>query len=195
MSVRARWWASTLGIKADRTPHHCRSTERMKKSILIAAVLGVAAFGAYRWHSSRQADRFVAEKKSEFSGYRVEHFEREKLLFLHRPDGTKNGVELAGLRRAYLYRLNASDAANNQNNYSWVIDSPRLGFSIPYFSVDPSLVLGILKKEHPEIDIEQSLKRAREFERDQFNFCTIWAPPGSTEIRPEKRYSACAPWR
>ena len=139
----------------------------MKKSILMAVVLGLVAFGAYRWYSWRQTDRFVAEKKSEFSGYHVEHFERERLLFLHRPDGTKDGVELAGLRRAYLYRLNASDATNNQNNYSWVIDSPPVGpFSIPYFSVDPSLFLGILKKEHPEIDIEQSLKRTREFEHD-----------------------------
>ena len=167
----------------------------MNKSIPIAIALGIVAFSAYRWYSSRQTDRFVAEKKAEFSGYHVEHFERERLLFLHRPDGTKNGVELAGLRRAYLSRLNASDAANNQNNYSWVIDGPPIAFSIPYFSVDPSLVLGILKKEHPEIDIDRSLERAREFERDKFNFCTIWALPGSAEIAPEKGYSSCSKWR
>lgn len=174
---------------------YSRSTRKMKKLIVTGVAVAIAIAIAYRWQSSREAERFIAEKKAEFSGYRVEYFEHERLLFLHSPDGSKTGVDMAKLRRAHLYRRNAADSTNNQKNYYWRIDAPPTDLFIPYFSIEPLVILEILKKEHPEIDVEESLKHARDFERNKFNFCTIWAPSGSKEIETERGYSVCAPSR
>lgn len=163
----------------------------MKRTLIIVVAVGLVAFGAQRWFSARRAEKAIAERRAELPGYRLEHFEGERLLFLHRPDGSKTGVDLARLQTAYLARMNAADVTKNQNRYSWVMIGPPIAVIIPYFAVEPSLMVRILKKEHPELDTLQSLRRAREFEHDKFNFCTIWAAPGSAEIRAERGYSVC----
>jgi hypothetical protein len=98
----------------------------MKRAIVIVAALSLVLLFSYRWYSSRQADRFVAEKKAEFSGYRVEYMEQQKLLFLHRPDGSKDDIDMARLRRVGLYKLKARDSASNQKGYYWQIGAPPI---------------------------------------------------------------------
>jgi hypothetical protein len=161
----------------------------MKRAIVIVAALSLVVVFSYRWYSSRQADRFVAEKKAEFSGYRVEYMEQQKLMFLHRPDGSKDGVDMARLRRVDLYRRNARDSANNQKSYFWRIGAPPIDILIPYFSVDPAVMLQVLKKEHPELDLGWSLNQTKKFEHDKFNLCTIWAQPGNGDLSSEKGYN------
>ncbi len=161
----------------------------MKRVIIIVAVLSFVLFLSYRWYSSRQADRFVTEKKAEFSGYRVEYLEQQRLLFLHRPDGSKDGVDMTKLRLVSLYRRNAHDSVNNQTAYYWQFGAEPIAILIPYFSVDPAVMLEVLKKEHPELDLGWSLDQTKKFERREFNLCTIWAQPGNGDLASEKGYN------
>jgi hypothetical protein len=164
------------------------------KTIAVTVALCLLIFGGYQWHSSRQADQFAKTKRSELSGYRLEYFENEKLLFVHAPDGSRDGVELKELNRISLERIYARDNTTNEDIYFWRIrPRERRVLTIKYFSVDPLALLSILKKAIPDLDIERSLKRTGQFERNKFNFCSVWMSPGEVEIVPERGYSACAP--
>ena len=166
------------------------------KIIAVTVALSVLIFGGYQWHSSRQIDqmdRIAKAKRSELSGYRLEYFEDEKLLFVHAPDGSRDGVELKDLNRISLERIYARDNTTNEDIYFWRI-RPREGraLTIKYFSVDPLALLRILKTAIPDLDIEKSLKRVGQFERNRFNFCSVWMSSTEVEIVPEKGYSTCA---
>jgi len=164
------------------------------KTIAVTVVLCLLMFGGYQWHSSRQTDQFVKAKRSELSGYRLEYFENEKLLFIHSPDGSRDGVELTGLNRISLEKIYARDNTTNEDIYFWRIrPTERRALTIKYFSVDPLTLLSIIKKAIPDLDIEKSLKYADQFERNKYNFCSIWMSPGQIEIVPERGYSVCAP--
>lgn len=164
------------------------------KIVAFAVALCLLIFGGYQWHTSRQTEQFVRAKRAEFSGYRLEYFPNEKILFIHAPDGSRDGVELTGLSRVSLEKMNAYDNTTNQDVYFWRIrPADRRALTIRYFSVDQLVLLNILKKAIPDLDIEKSLKRTTQFERNQFNFCSIWMSPGETEIRPERGYTVCAP--
>lgn len=164
------------------------------KTIALALVLCLLAFGGYKWHSARQADEFAKASRSELGGYRLEYLENEKLLFVHAPDGSRDGVELKELSRISLERIPARDNATNADLYFWRIrPKERRELAIKYFSVDAPALLGILKKAIPDLDVERALKRAGQFERKEFNFCSVWMAPGEAEIVPERGYSACAP--
>lgn len=123
-----------------------------------------------------------------FSGYRFEYFKEERLLFLHLPDGTRKGFNLASLRLVHLYRQNPADSTNNKNNYSWRLVSDTEDLAVPYFAIRPEVILQILKEEHPEISIEWARKKANEFERNEFNLCTIWKKEGG-DLSSEKGYN------
>ncbi|WP_375769460.1 hypothetical protein NR798_00840 [Archangium gephyra] len=170
----------------------------MVKKLLLTALAGLALWGSCRLSSERKHDQFLAEKKSEFSGYRVEYLEKEKSLFLHQPNGDKDGVELAKLNKVFLWRLHAAGAVDNKTRYFWVIQNQFRSFSIPYFSMEPHAMLLLLKKELPEIDIEKSLRYADQFEHDKFDFCNIWASPEAKAVEAAERRTRppghlCAP--
>lgn len=158
----------------------------MKKILFLAAILAVAVFFGVQWRTTQQTERLIKAQRAEFSGHRVTYFEQERLIVLQRPDGSKDGMELEGLRRASLYRMNAAQSANNQNAYFWHIAGPTRVLAIPYFAVDPAMILNMLKKEHPEVDVAWSLTQARAFERDGFNFCAVWDHRGDKVTALEK---------
>jgi hypothetical protein len=169
-------------------------SEVQMKTIAVTVVLCLLMFGGYQWYSSRQAEQFVKAKRSELSGYRLEYFENEKLLFVHSPDGSRDRVELTGLNRVSLERIYGRDNTTNEDSYFWRIrPAERRALTIMYFSVDPLTLISILKKAIPDLDIETSLKRIAEFERNEYNFCSIWMSPGEIELVPERGYSVCVP--
>jgi hypothetical protein len=159
--------------------------------IVVAVCLVAASVVAYQWHASREVARFIAAKKAEYSGYRLTHIEPERRLFLHRPDGSRDGVDMGQLRRVHLYRLDGGHTVDGQVAYFWRIDGPPMHLLIPYFAVEPRDVLEIVRRTHPEVDLDDALRYTRDFERGAFHFCTLWAPPGVAELEPERGYRVC----
>lgn len=70
---------------------------------------------------------FLAERRAEAVGYRLEHFESERLIFVHHPNGEKDGVELARLQRVFLRRQKASDSVDGKTRYFWDFGGPDRG--------------------------------------------------------------------
>ena len=149
----------------------------MIQRVGVVLAFSVGLYGVMHCYKVQQHDKFVAQMKSNFSGYRIEHFEHERLLFLHEPNKKPDGIDLARVRRVLLWKLVASEAADGRTRYSWVIENNDQSFSVPFFAIEPSSMLKILKVEIPEIDANKALKRSSEFERDAFIFCTVWASP------------------
>lgn len=189
-----------LPLPARRNPGEqiCFSAKpiTMTRTIFRITILGLLVWGGGHWYSSYEHDQFIAKMKSEFSAYRIEYFEQERLLFRHPPAGKREGIELTNLNRVILWRLDASDASDNQTHYYWIIENPGRDFTVPYFAIEPAAMLNILKKEIPELDIQKSLKHAAEFENGKFTFCTTWASQKHIEAtrkvaRTDK--NTCAP--
>ncbi|RXR03463.1 hypothetical protein [Pseudoxanthomonas composti] len=174
----------------------------MKRFVIaIATFAGLSA--AYALYSAYQTTQFVSRKKVEFAGYRLEYFPEQKLLFLHAPDGSKEGVPLdrRRLKRIFLSMTPASENTANTDLYRWNIQYITLGkspddwivtnFSIPYFSVEPTWLLSNLKSELPEIDTALALQRAKQLEREDWNLCPIWIAPGEKEPARDEKIKMC----
>ena len=149
---------------------------KIKFAILCATILAV--FFGYKWYSNRQTEKFVREQISNFSGYRFEYFKDDKLVFLHLPNGTRKGLNLASLRFVHLFKPRSADSKNGEIYYVWRFASDTEGLFVPYFSISPETILQTLKSEHPEFDSRWVLEKTKEFERNEFDYCTIWREKG-----------------
>jgi hypothetical protein len=162
------------------------------KKVFFLIVLCAAVFTGFSWHTNRRTEAFVDKMRKEYQGYRLEYFQDEKLLFLHAPDGSKEGMPLDRkcIEQIFLTKIPASENAFNKDIYRWQIQYVmslskkyplsswiRRRFPVPYFSLEPIEFLGAVKKEVPEIDIDQSLRYTKQFERNERGFYSIWVHP------------------
>ena len=150
---------------------------RMALSALLLA--GLAGCG-----SSQKT--FLAERRAEAVGYRLEHFDKERLLFVHHPNGEKDGVELAALKSVYLRRQNASDSVDGKARYFWDFRGPERVVSAPFFATEPSAVIGVLDRELTGFDELAATRMATAFARNEASSCLLWA---SAEYLKEARAS------
>ena len=139
--------------------------------IVICALLLASLVGC---GGSQDQKTFLAERRAEAVGYRLEHFERERLIFVHHPNGEKDGVELARLQRVFLRRQKASDSVDGKTRYFWDFGGPDRVVSAPFFSVEPSAVIGILKRELAGFDEVGATRMSTAFERSEASFCMVW---------------------
>ncbi len=169
------------------------------KTLLGIIALCAALFAAYTLHANARHREFVASMKEQHRGYRLEHFANEKLLFLHGPDGSRQGMPLQRkcIEEVVLTKTLASENTFNKDLYQWQVryarsvrpDQPhawiRPTFMVPYFAVDPREFLGILRRELPEIEVEPALELAGRLERDDCVGCVVWSHPQFDAKRPE----------
>ena len=167
----------------------------MIKKLLILAVIGLALYASAHWYALRQQAAFVAQMKDRFAGHSLEYLEDRKYLFLRAPGEKPDGIDLGHPRRVLLWRLTSAEAADGTAKYYWLIDNGERSQQLPFFAVEPSVMLGILKKAIPDIDVDKALKRAAAFEQNRFVSCTVWASP--TDERAYKgnngEKGACGP--
>lgn len=169
------------------------------KLLLGIVALCAALFVAYTMHADARQREFVASMKEQHRGYRLEHLLDEKLLFLHRPDGGRQGMPLQRkcIEEVVLTKTPATETTFNKDLYQWQVryartvrpDQPhawvRPTFMVPYFGVDPEEFLGILRRELPEIEAGPTLELARRLERDDCAGCVVWSNPKFDSKRPE----------
>jgi hypothetical protein len=177
------------------------------KKIIGLIVLCAVVYAGYSWNENRRAKAFSVEMRKEFRGYRLEHFASERLLFLHAPDGSKEGMPLDRkcIEEISLSKTPASENAFNKDLYTWNIHyvttvSPdptswiRRNFIVPYFSVEPNAFLDIAKQAVPEIDIAQALRYAKQLEHNGCTTrCMIWVHPERKDNPTPKESSVCRP--
>jgi hypothetical protein len=100
-------------------------------------------------------------------------------IFLTKISASKNTLSKDLYRWEIQYVMSSS-----KNNPSWWM---RRFFIVPYFSLEPIEFLSAVKKEIPEIDIDQSLRYAKQFERNENNFYSIWVHlEYKTDVIPKK---------
>lgn len=168
---------------------------------LIYLVVGTAlVFAGYTFIDNKRAEAFAEVMETEFAGYRLEHFEQEKLLFLHAPDGSKQGMPLDRkcIEEVALMMTPAAENSTNKDLYRWHINyvmelpgsspgfSPylRRSFYVPYFAVEPAEFLALVKKAVPELDVPAALKAGKSLEGGECssppwdNRCVVWSRPG-----------------
>jgi hypothetical protein len=144
--------------------------------LLLAAFVGCSG--------SQDQEKFLTEQRAQAVGYRLEHFERERLLFFHRPDGEKDGVELTKLQRVFLRRQDARESVDGKARYFWDFGGPERVVSAPYFSVEPNTVIRILEQELAGFDEVAAMRMSTVFETNTASFCWVWA---SAEYLKETR--------
>lgn len=140
-------------------------------SHVAVAVLMLATFCG----CSESRDTFLAERKAEAAGYRVEHFPRERLLFVHRPDGERDGVEFGSVEHVFLHRVQGRDTVDGKPRYWWQFYSDTRTVAAPFFGTDPGSMIGILKQELPGFDEPAAVKMVAAFEANRASYCMIWA--------------------
>lgn len=148
---------------------------RLRSAVLrvaTACALLVLCSGCFYFHA-----RFVAEQKAAASGFRIEYFKEERRLFVHRPDGAKDGVDLTHLRFVLLHRMRAKDSSDGKAKYWWHFTSNERAVSAAFFGTDPLAILAILKHELPGFDAARAARIVSEFEHDNAQFCFVWASP------------------
>jgi hypothetical protein len=156
-------------------------TFAMRMAISALLLAGLAGCGA------EDHKTFLAQRRAEAAGYRLEHFEPERLLFIRRANDDKDGVELATLRSVVLRRQKASDSVDGKARYFWDFGGPERVVSAPFFAVEPSTVIGILDGELAGFDEVAALRMATTFERNEASLCVLWA---SAEYLKETRTQA-----
>jgi hypothetical protein len=149
---------------------------RIAISALLAVLVGCS--------NSQDHEKFLAGQRAQAAGYRLEHFERERLLFVHRPDGEMDGVELAKLQRVFLRRQNARESVDGKARYFWDFGGPERVVSAPFFSVEPGVVIRILEQELAGFDEMVAMRMSTAFEKNEASFCWVWA---SAEYLKETR--------
>ena len=136
---------------------------------------------------------FLAERRAEAAGYRLEHFEEERLLFVHHPNGEKDGIELAALQRVFLRRQKAGDSVDGKTRYFWDFGLPVRVVSAPFFSAEPSAVIGILDRELTGFDEVAAMRMATAFERNEASFCLLWLSAEYLKENRTNKEEACRP--
>ena len=152
----------------------------------------LAGLAGYRGQDQKT---FLAERRAEAVGYRIEHFERERLLFVRHGNGEKDGVELAVLRGVFLRRQKASDSVDGKTRFFWDFGGPERVVSAPFFSAEPRAVIGILGGELTGFDGVSAMRMATAFERNEASFCLpVVGLSGVSEGDPYlKREEECRP--
>jgi hypothetical protein len=133
---------------------------------------------------SQNRKQFLAERRADAAGSRLEYFERERLLFVHRPNGEKDGVDFTTLRGVFLGRLDARDSTDGKPHYFWHFAGPQRVVFAPYLSAEPNAVVAILEKEIAGFDDVAASKMVAAFENNRGGFCLLWA---SAEYLKETR--------
>lgn len=144
----------------------------------LVAIAGLAIVVVIRWWSDHEHRTFVAEQRSEAAAFRVEYVERDGLLFVHRPDGETDGVDLATLQRVLLYRIRAQDSSDGKARYWWAFEGPGRVVSFPFFLGEPAAMTAVLRTRLAGFNEAAALEMARTFEHDRSSFCQVWASAG-----------------
>lgn len=155
--------------------------------LLLATALALASLSG----CSDSAGKAKADLKTEAAGYRFEHFEREKLLFVHRPDGEKDGVQLADVKHVFLHRIKPHDAAPGKPKYWWQFFTGLRTVGAPYFAGEPGTVIAILAAELPGFDPAQAQRMAAEFEKGRVTYCQVWSSPAYLAETRAKKEDQC----
>jgi hypothetical protein len=143
--------------------------------------------------SGQDQKTFLAERRSDAAGYRLEYFERDGLLFVHRPGGEKDGVDLAALRRVFLHRIPAADSSDGRPKYWWQFEGPTRVVSAPFFSGDPAAVTAILRGELAGFDETTALKMASTFGENRGGYCLVWASVAYLKETHTRKEAKCRP--
>jgi hypothetical protein len=149
-------------------------------------VAGVAGCGA-------EDKKFLSERRAEAAGYRLEYFERDKVLFVHRPNGEKNGAQFADLRRVLLHRIKAKDSNDGKPKYWWLFDTGKGALEAPFFGTEPKVVVEMLRAELPAFDEATALKMSAAFGKDRASSCLVWISDRFLAEMNAKRESECKP--
>lgn len=165
------------------TPYLTFATRMALAGLLLAGLAGCG----------QEQKAFLAERRAEAVGDRIEHFERERQLFAHHPNGEKDGVELAVLRGVFLRRQKASDSVDGKTRYFWDFGGPERVVSAPFFSAEPRAVIGILGGELTGFDEVSAMRMATAFERNEASFCLLWASAEYLKETRTKREEECRP--
>lgn len=149
----------------------------MIRKLLVLGIICMLLYAAAQEYALRKQAAFVAQMKAGLAGHGVDYLDEKKYLSLRTPGKNPDGINLDHPRRVLLWRLGASEAADGQAKYYWLIENDERSLQIPFFAVEPPAMLNILRKAIPEIDADKALKRAATFERNGFVSCTLWAAP------------------
>lgn len=155
---------------------------------LATAVLVVAAMAGC---GASDDKKFLSERKAEAAGYRVEYFDREKVLFIHRPNGEKDGVAFSDLRRVLLTRTKAKDSTDGKPKYWWFFDTDNGSVVAPFFGIEPKTVTDMLRAELPGFDEAMALKMSTAFGKDRASYCLVWVTDKFLAQTNAKRESEC----
>ena len=170
----------------------------MKKPLIALAVIATT-WATYTLYSRQQARAFIEAMRQQHAGYRLEHFPDRKLVFLHAPDGSRDGAPLDRrcIEEIVLTKTPAEDTTFGKDLYSWQVRyamtiTPHLPgqwmrrtFTVPYFAVEPADVVAVLRRELPEVDADATLALGRRLERDDCDTCTVWTHPQFDRARDE----------
>jgi hypothetical protein len=154
-----------------------------------AAALVLATFCG----CSESRETFVAERTAEAAGYRLEHFPREHLLFVHRPDGEKDGVQFGSVKHFFLNRVLGRDTVDAKPRYWWHFYTDVRTVAAPFFGTDPGTMIGILRDELPGFDEPGARKMVAEFEKNNASFCMLWASAEYLAENRIKKEEECRP--
>ena len=135
-----------------------------------ACALLLSCSGCFYFHQ-----HFVEAQRAETAGYRIEHLQGRQLLFVHRPDGSTDGVDLAHVRFVALHRIPSQDSIDGKPRYWWQFGMEERIVSAPFFGAEPLAVIAILKRTLPNFDAAQATRSADEFEHDKADFCLVLA--------------------
>lgn len=141
----------------------------------LVALAGLGGMMLARGWRNHERQKFLAERRADVAAFRVEYLEHDGLLFVHRPEGEKDGVDLATVQRVLLYRIRANDSNDGKAKYWWEFEGPIRTVSSPFFLGDPSAVTAVLRTHLPGFDEAAALEMASTFGDDQNSFCQVWA--------------------
>jgi hypothetical protein len=158
---------------------------RLIVAMLVSA--GLAGCG------SREHEQFLAERRAEAAGSRLEYFEKERLLFVSRPNGEKDGVDLSKLRTVFLHRFAASDSVDGKPKLFWNFGGPDRVVFAPYFSGNPKIVVDMLKQEIPGFDAVAAMKMVAVFESNRASLCVLWASEEYLKEARSAKEDTCPP--
>lgn len=165
---------------------------------LLYFVLGtIVVFVGYEFIADQRDKAFAEVMGAEQAGYRLEYFEKEKLLFLHAPDGSKDGMPLDGkcIYMIAALRIPAADNALNKDIYRWEISYVldingswmRRSLLVPLFAVEPAELMRVVKRAVPDLDVAKGVDYAEQVKRGDMDTAVVWEHPehdGATSPPP-----------
>jgi hypothetical protein len=159
---------------------------RLVLAVLLACMASVILAGCGK--SSRE--RFLAERRAEVAGYRLQYVSEDKSLVLHQPNGETDHVDVPDLARVMVYMQRARDSVDNKDHWYWWFETQHR-MTVPFFAAAPSEVISILAKELPGFDEAEALGKAHRFEMGEANFCLIWLSDAYVKQYGATRESQC----